>query len=220
MINTIPHFEILSSASRALIIEKAYDLLHDPGFFLYSKTGLEILANRGAKVDFKKSRVRVNSDIINKALSTAPPSFTQNDHNRKTKFEIKGANQYFGTMGTVIFVQDYDNEKIRRKPITKDFVEHNIIFEDCEYLSVQGGPFVCVDVPKEVADTYRLLLCMLFTVKPTMATNFSPEGYHYMKEMLAIMADEENDIVQRPSHAFRGERQTSPRQSGESRRDR
>jgi trimethylamine--corrinoid protein Co-methyltransferase len=202
MISNIPYFQILSAASRALIIEKAYDLLQDPGFFIYSKTGLEILANSGAKVDFKKSQVRVNSDVINKALSTAPSSFALYDHNRKTNYEIKGANQYFGTMGTVIFVQDYDNEKVRRKPITKDFVEHNIIFEDCEYLSVQGGPYVCVDVPKEVADTYRLLLCMLFTVKPTIATNFSPEGYHYMKEMLAIMADGENDVVQRPSHAF------------------
>ncbi len=202
MISKIPHFQILSSALKARIIEKAYDLLQDPGFFLHSNPGLEILANSGAKVDFIKKQVRVGSDLIDNALSSAPPSFILYDQNRKTKYEIKGEQQYFGTMGTVIFVQDYDNEKMRRKPITKDFVEHNIIFENCEYLSVQGGPFVCVDVPKEIADTYRLLLCMLFTIKPTLATNFSPEGYHYMKELLAIMAGNENDVVQKPAHAF------------------
>ena len=154
---TPPLLELLTSESMMTIIEKAYDLLQDPGFFLYSKTGLEILADRGATVDFYKHQVRVKSDIIHQALSTAPSAFILYDQNRKTKFEMHGQKQFFGTAGTVIFVQDYDNEKERRKPITKDFVEHNIVFENCEYLSVKGGPFVCDDVPKEIDDNVAKL---------------------------------------------------------------
>jgi trimethylamine:corrinoid methyltransferase-like protein len=149
------------------IIEKAYDLLQEPGFFLHSKKGLEILGDAGAYVDSSTNKVMLKPELVDKALATTPPYFTLYDQQREQKFEIHGDNIYFGTAGTAIFVQDFNEPQKRRRPLTRDFVEHNIIFENCEYLHVQGGPFVCADVPKEIADTYRLLLCLLFTSKPT-----------------------------------------------------
>jgi trimethylamine--corrinoid protein Co-methyltransferase len=200
--DNLPSLQLLNFESMQRIVESAYTLLQDPGFFLHSKKGLEILADAGAQVDSQRNQVKVNSDLVDKALSTAPGFFTLYDQQREQRIELQGDNIYFGTAGTAIFVQDFNEEKKRRRPVTKDFVEHNIVLENCEYLAVQGGPFVCADVPKEIADTYRLLLCMLFTRKPTLATNFSPEGYVYMKEMLEIMAENSDDIVQRPAHGF------------------
>ena len=65
---TPPLLQLLNSESMMTIIENAYDLLQDPGFFLYSKYGLEILAARAAAVDFEQRQVRVKSDIISKMV--------------------------------------------------------------------------------------------------------------------------------------------------------
>jgi trimethylamine--corrinoid protein Co-methyltransferase len=197
-----PSFQILDADAIKKIVETAYDLIQEPGFTLHDQEGLQLMAQAGATVHFEAKRVQAKPHLIDHALSTVPSSFALYNQNRGDKLDLGGMNNYYGTSGTAIFVQDFAHEKVRRKPLTRDCVDHNIVLEASEYLSMQAGPIVCSDVPKEIADTYRLLLCMLFTNKPVIATSFSPEGYRYMREMLSVMAGNEADIVQRPSHIF------------------
>ncbi len=197
-----PSFQVLDIGAVKHVVEIAYTLLGDPGFTLHYRDGLQMMTDAGADVDFSKKRVRVQPDLIDKALSSVPPVFHLYTQDRGTHLDLGGTNNYFGTSGSVIYVQDFEHPEIRRKPLTRDFAEHNMVFEACDAFSIQGGPMVVSDVPKEAADTYRLLLCMLFTNKPVIATSFSIESYARMKDLLIAMAGDEKDIARRPAHAF------------------
>jgi len=116
-LDTRPIFRILDPESMKRIIARAYDLLQTPGFFLHDATGLEILAASGAQVDFDKKKVQLSPPIIDKALSTVPSCVTLYDQSRQQrKLPLEGSETLFGPSGSAIYVQDFENETVRRRP--------------------------------------------------------------------------------------------------------
>jgi trimethylamine--corrinoid protein Co-methyltransferase len=81
-------------------------------------------------------------------------------------------------------------------------IEHTIVMDYCKNITFSSATFTLSDVPKQIADTYRFFLSLLFSNKPVMATSFSKEGYNFMKEMMVVMADDEETLRQKPAHVF------------------
>jgi trimethylamine--corrinoid protein Co-methyltransferase len=197
-----PKLEVLDRHAVELIVEGAYDILKNPGFIVDNKEGLELMADAGAVVDFEKNIVRVNPVIIDRALSSAPSGFTIWDQTRESEAaRLQGDHVHFVTGGTAIFVQDYDTEE-PRQPVTKDMIEHCTVMDASKNITFSSATFTLADVPKEIADTYRFFLSLLYSKKPVMATSFSKEGYEVMKEMMVVMAEDESTLHEKPTHLF------------------
>ena len=197
-----PKLETLDKHTVETIVEGAYEILKDPGFIVDNKEGLQLMADAGAKVDFEKKTVRVNPVIIDRALSSAPSGFTVWDQIReKEAARLQDDQVHFVTGGTAIFVQDYDTEE-PRQPVTKDMIEHCTIMDYAKHITFSSATFTLADVPKEIADTYRFFLSLLYSRKPVMATSFSQEGYEFMKEMMVVLAGDETTLHEKPTHLF------------------
>lgn len=197
-----PTLEILDEKTIRAVVDGAYEILRDPGFIVRNEEGLKLLAEAGATVDFDKTTVRVDGAMIDRALSTAPRGFTMWDQSREREAaHLEGNRVHFVTDGTAILVQDYDTEK-PRPPVTRDMIEHLTVMDACRHIAFSSATFALSDVPKEIADTYRFFLSLLYSEKPVMVTAFSREGYGFQKEMNVVMAGDEKTMREKPSHLF------------------
>lgn len=197
-----PKLQMLDEAALTSIVEGAYEILKNPGFIVENMEGLKLMADAGAEVDFKNKTVRVDSVMIDRALSSAPSGFGMWDQSReKETAQLEGNCVNFVTGGTAILVQDYESEE-PRQPLTRDMIEHSTVMDACRHITFSSATFALSDVPKEIADSYRFFLSLLYSAKPVMATSFSKEGYGFMKEMMVVMAGDEATMQEKPSHLF------------------
>jgi len=197
-----PRLEILDKRTLEAVVEGAYEILKDPGFIVENEEGLDLMADAGAVVDLQKKTVKVNPVMIDRALSAAPSGFAVWDQTRENQVaQLEEDRVHFVTGGTAISVQDYDTET-PRQPVTKDMVEHCTVMDACDHIAFSSATFTLFDVPKEIADTYRYFLSLLYSNKPVMATSFSREGYRFMKEMMVVMAGDEDTLHKKPTHLF------------------
>lgn len=63
------------------------EVLSEVGIKMEYKPALEIFADFGAKVDFQNSIVKIDEQLLNKALSTTPSRFTL--YGKNESFDIK-----------------------------------------------------------------------------------------------------------------------------------
>ena len=74
-----PKLEILDPEDIHQIIAAAYDLLDDFGVRVDNDEALQVLADGGARVDFKEKVPRISADMIDKAPKIKPSSFVTHD---------------------------------------------------------------------------------------------------------------------------------------------
>jgi trimethylamine---corrinoid protein Co-methyltransferase len=198
----VPKMTMLDQESIDQVLDAAYGILEKTGFALDNREGLELMADAGASVDRSKSIVRLTAAMIDSALKSVPSGFPMWDQLRKnTVADLSGDKIHFVTGGTAIAVQDFETEKIRQ-PVTRDMVEHTRVMDTCRNITFSSATFTLSDVPKEIADTYRFFMSLLYSGKPVMATAFSREGYRVMKEMMTVMAGDEATLKNKPAHVF------------------
>ena len=87
-----PKLEVLSKEDTKAIIEAAYDFLEDFGVMVDNEEALSILADAGAKVDLGSKTAYIPAHMIDKALETAPSSFTVYDREGNNPVAMKEDN--------------------------------------------------------------------------------------------------------------------------------
>lgn len=196
-----PKLHILEEEQIKTILSDAYHILDTvgvkiPGFPL----ALDLLEAGGARVDRAKEIVKIGPDLIDKALSTVPPCIDFYDHDRKNfLFRLGGDDCYITCGGTGIYIQDYDKPGHRRQTVTEDQIINARLVEACENIAF-SAPFNLYDVPKEIADNYRFLVNYFYTHKPPFASFWSKEGFNTGIEMIAIMAEGQENAQTRYAH--------------------
>jgi trimethylamine--corrinoid protein Co-methyltransferase len=193
--------QILEESQIKEILADAYHILDTVGVNIRDyPPALDLLENSGARVDRDRQIVKIGPDLIDKALSSVPSSIDFYDQDRKQRrFSFGGDNCFICTGGTGIYIQDYENPGHRRETNTRDQIIHSRLVEECENISF-SAPFNLYDVPIEVADNYRFLINYLYSSKPPFASSWSKEGFDTMVEMMAIMADGEENAATRYAH--------------------
>ena len=83
-----PIFRLLSDELIERIISEARDILCDLGMEIHNDTVLSMLSDHGGAVDFRTRHVFFTSDMIDKALETAPDSVKLFDVTPTTMFHF------------------------------------------------------------------------------------------------------------------------------------
>ncbi len=79
--NPYPPFDILSAGQVRAIDQAALRILAETGLKFHGRASLEILDDRGARVDFDSGLVKFDAEIIRRHIATAPGSFTLHARN-------------------------------------------------------------------------------------------------------------------------------------------
>lgn len=192
-----PIFRLLSKEQVKKILEEAVEVLECPGIMIENEKAMNLLASSNAKVDSKKRKVRIPAFLIEKSIQTVPKSFQVYDMEKNVSINMFENNVAFRPGATALNIIDPVTNKYR-PPKTQDLVKWIKMVDGIADIEAQSGSMNCVDVPTEIADSYRYYLMIKFSNKPACGGAYSTEGWNVIKELLLTTAGSKDELKQYP----------------------
>jgi len=196
-----PQFKILSDDLVQTILDEAHALLLDPGVRVHNQEALDLLAERGAQVDFESQIVSIPEEIVQEALASAPAAFDLYNFDGRAAVHYGGDAVQFDPGSAAINLLDHETQE-QRPPLTEDFVQFVQLVEMLPQLDAQSTALICADVPEEIGDLYRLYLALNFIRKPIVTGAFRKDTWWTMRELLVTRVGGEEELAQKPVAVF------------------
>ena len=196
-----PKLKLLNDELVKQIINEGFELLMDPGVRVHNDEALKLLAEAGAKVDFEAQIAYIPEKIVRQALKTRPSEFYLYNLDGEQVVHYGGDSVQFDPGSTAITVLDSKTQE-QRLPLTEDFVKFVKLVETVPQLDAQSTAMICVDVPEEIGDLYRLYLALNFMRKPIITGAFGKDTWWTMKDMLVAMVGSEKALAKKPIAVF------------------
>lgn len=111
---TKQNWRILTDDELQLLKQGTLELLETAGVHFPLYQALEIFVEHGADVDFETQIVRLAPDLVRKALSTLPRSFTLGGRTPQYDLRLQENHSYFATTGCCPFFVDLETREKRR----------------------------------------------------------------------------------------------------------
>jgi len=173
------------------------NILEHVGVKFQSQEALQILAEAGAYVDFKKEIARIPEHLVREAIKKAPCSTTLFGRDFKYKLKLEDKRVYFAILGWVPYVLDLETGMRRRGTL----MDIDLFFRLGDYLENIHALDWAVspkDVPESLVHAYGLLSGFKNTTKPL-------EGYIRGKKqaedcikMASVVAGSEEELMKKP----------------------
>lgn len=196
-----PKLEILDKENLQQIVEAAYDLLESFGVMVDNQEVLQLLADRGAKVDFEEKVAFIPPAMVDQALKTIPSSFSVYGQGGEDAAVLEGDNLHFCAGSVALNILDSETAKIRKPKLT-DLIRITSLIETLENLSFVTGSVLPDDIPAQLQDAYRYYLIMLNTSKPLFSGAFTVGGLRVQIEMLQVLRGSAGELKSRPRAIF------------------
>ncbi len=196
-----PKLNVLSDELVQQIVAEGFELLMNPGVRVHNEDALQLLGDAGADVDMKSRIARIPQPIVEKALETAPSDFNLYNLDGEPAVHYGGDSVQFDPGSAAITILDSETGE-QRAPVTADFVKFVKLVETIPQLDAQSTAMVCVDVPEEIGDLYRLYLALNYIRKPIITGAFRKDTWWTMKDMLVAMVGSEEALAAKPIAVF------------------
>ena len=196
-----PKLNILSDELVEQIIAEGFELLMDPGVRVHNEDALELLAGAGADVNAETRIAHIPEPIARRAMETAPSGFDLYNLDGEPVVHYGGDSVQFDPGSVAIMILDSETQE-QRQPNTADFVKFVKLVETLPQLDAQSTAMICMDVPEEIGDLYRLYLALNYMRKPIITGAFRKDTWWTMKEMLVAVAGSEGALAARPIAVF------------------
>ena len=192
---------VLSDKDIEKIIEEGKALLIDPGIQVHNQEAVELLAEAGAKISPDKKVAYIPENLVIEALKTVPSNFNLFSLEGKPVVSYGSGGVNFNPGSTAISILDRDTER-QRPPVTKDYIDFVKLVEGLSPIDAQSTSMVCMDVPEEIGDLYRLYLALNFMRKPIVTGAFRKDTWWTMLEMLIAVSGDLDSLKERPIALF------------------
>jgi len=196
-----PKIEFLSRETIEQIIDEAYELLEKVGVFVENEEALKLLSEAGQKIDRTRSRVFISRVLVEKCLATCPSEINLYDFSGTKEYLVGRDEIHFNPGSTAIKILDSETLK-EREPQTPDLVRLYQLVETLDNFDFQSTALVSSDVPKEIADIYRLYLGLLFSQKPFVTGIFRLESLKPMLDLLLAVRGDKKSLAEKPLAIF------------------
>lgn len=161
-------------------------LLSDVGVEVLDPTGLELYRQLGAAIDGE--RVRLDADLVEAALASAPSSWQLHSRGREELLELADGPSYFGTGSDCLYTRDVDSGERRRVRLA-DIESMAVLCErlpNIDFVMSMGLP---EDAPHAVDDLAPVAAMMAGTRKPLLVAPRDGSVLDAMVEMAAACGE-------------------------------
>jgi trimethylamine--corrinoid protein Co-methyltransferase len=176
---------------------------------ILATTGMEI---RGARLRARLldcgfpltagGRVIFPVDKVDAALAAAPPSFLLYDRDGNPQADIGGDRVHFTPGSSGLKVQDH-RTGFTRPANTTDFVDYVRVCDGLEHIAYLATAFSTNDdIEANVADAWRLYLCLTNSKRPIVSGAFTEHGVERMVAMQQLFRRDRADLIARPLSIF------------------
>jgi trimethylamine--corrinoid protein Co-methyltransferase len=189
--------ELLTEADLTRLKEGTLRLLDEVGVHFPSDRCLKIFAEHGARVNRDTSIVQIPPDLVIKALSTAPRSFTLAGREERFDLVLDGESSYLCTDGTGIHVIDLKTRE--KRPSRKSDIA--LMARVCDALPLIGffWPMVSATDCGQTAPIHGCHAGLTNTLKHVRGgTTMHPLLAQYVVEMATVVAGSEENRFKRP----------------------
>ena len=195
-----PQMRLLDDALIGRIVGEARDLLVTLGVSIANDDVIALLLEHGAWQG-DDGRIRMDADLIDRALATAPTTIALHDRDGALRATLGSGRTYFTPGSSAIHVLDSTTGEIRL-PTTPDYIQHVTLSERLDAIDYGATAFVPRDVAAGVSDSYRLYLSLIFGRSPVVTGTFTIEAMAVMADLLLAVRGSEQALADAPLAMF------------------
>jgi trimethylamine--corrinoid protein Co-methyltransferase len=197
-----PTLRILEDALIGDILDEAKRVLAEVGMDIRGRGLRERLLAHGLPLDAAGKRVLFPRDVVEKAIRDAPKSVILYDRDGNQHADLGGDRVHFVPGSSALKVVDHRSGETRLANST-DFVEYVRLAEGLPNLAYLATAFSTNDdIETEVADAWRLYMCLTNSRQPVVSGAFTAHGVQRMVEMMQLFRRDRADLVARPMSIF------------------
>jgi trimethylamine---corrinoid protein Co-methyltransferase len=196
-----PTLELLDQKLLERIVAEAMEVLGKVGVLVDDDEALAVLGDGGARIDRKTRRAMIPEDLVWRCVRSAPASIAVFSRDGEPALQLEGWNVHFNPGSAAIKILDSQTLQAR-SATSADLIDLVRLADALPNLAAQSTALVVSDVPREIADRYRLFLVLLHSSKPVVTGTFTVEGFAVMREMLTAVAGSPQALRERPPAIF------------------
>jgi len=196
-----PKLTLLSDEIITRILDEAYELLMKPGIKVQNPEARELLAAARVKIDPETHVAQIPIHIVKKALESVPHQFFLYDYDGNPTVQYGGDKVHFdpGSSGITMLNPDtFEHETTE----THHLIRLLKVAEQIPQYDAQSTAVICHDVNKDIQDSYRLYLTLLYSKKPIVTGAFTNKTVQEMIDMLALFAGSAEAAREKPRAIF------------------
>jgi trimethylamine--corrinoid protein Co-methyltransferase len=196
-----PKLELLDDEMVTRVIGEARLLLRETGVKVQSNEARALLAEAGAAVDEMREVVKIPDAVVDAVLATVPRTFALHDASAEPSVIYGAGRVHFDPGSSAVQVLD-PQTLTHRAAVTSDLTRIVKIAESLPQIDAQSTAVVCDEVPKEVADLWRLYVVLTLSAKPIVTGSFGVDTLEIMLDMLAAMVGGREALAAQPRAVF------------------
>jgi len=196
-----PKLTLLTEDIIERILDEAYQLMLKPGIKVQNPEARQLLGGAGAQVDEETQVVRIPAQIVKKALESVPHEFFLYDYDGNPTVRYGGDSVHFdpGSSGiTMLNPETLEHDTTE----TPHLIKLLKIAEQLPQYDAQSTAVICHEVHKDIQDSYRLYLALLYSKKPIVTGAFTNKTVQEMIDMLAVFAGGQEAMREKPRAIF------------------
>ena len=196
-----PTIQMLEPELIARILAEAKRIMAETGMEIRGPKMRQRLLDAGLPSD-SGGRVLFPTEVVDRAIASAPKSFTLHDRDGNPHAEIGGWNVHFIPGSSGLKIMDHRTGEARLANST-DFVEYARLCDGLPHIPYLATAFSTnADIEPQVSDAWRLYMVLTNTKKPVVSGAFGEHGVPRMAGMMQLFRRDRADLIAKPMSIF------------------
>ncbi|MDH4259930.1 MAG: trimethylamine methyltransferase family protein [Gammaproteobacteria bacterium] len=197
-----PTINVLSDDLIGRILTEAKRIMAEVGMEIRGPMIRQRLLDHGLKTADGADRVLFPQEVVDRAITTAPKSFTLYDRDGRPHAEIGGYNVHFVPGSSGLKIMDHRTGETRLANST-DFVEYARLCDGLQHIAYLATAFSTnADIESQVSDAWRLYMTLVNSKKPVVSGAFGEHGMPRMVGMMQLFRRDRADLIDKPLSIF------------------
>ena len=197
-----PTLNVLSNEMIGRILDEAIRIMSETGMEIRGAGMKKRLLESGLKTDASGERIFFPREVVERAIATAPKSFTLYNRDGDPHAELGGNNVHYVPGSSGLKILDHRTGETRLSDST-DFIEYARLCDGLEHIAYLATAFSTnKDIESQVSDAWRLYMLLTTSKKPMVSGAFTEHGVERMAEMMQLFRHDRADLIARPMSIF------------------
>jgi trimethylamine--corrinoid protein Co-methyltransferase len=197
-----PTLNVISPELCARVIDEAKRIMAESGMEIRGAAMRQRLLDHGLKTSPDDTRMLFPPEVVERAIESAPKSFTLYDRDGLPHAELGGNNVHYVPGSSGLKILDHRTGETRLSNST-DFVEYARLCDGLEHIAYLATAFSTnKDIESQVSDAWRLYMLLTTSKKPMVSGAFTEHGVPRMRDMLQLFRRDRAELIAKPMSIF------------------
>jgi trimethylamine--corrinoid protein Co-methyltransferase len=197
-----PTLNVISPELCARVLDEAKRILAETGMEIRGAGMRRRLLDHGLKTTPDGLRILFPREVVERAIATAPKSFTLYDRDGNPHAELGGWNVHYVPGSSGLKILDHRTGETRLSNST-DFIEYARLCDGLEHIAYLATAFSTnKDIESQVSDAWRLYMLLTTSKKPMVSGAFTEHGVPRMRDMMQLFRRDRAELVAKPMSIF------------------